>query len=311
MNYRAILTATLQASGLYVAGFVIPILGQMVMLFAPVPFIIAYIRGNRQEGLAAIGLSSVLMLVLLGWQSAALLFLSFGLMAIGIAEAMLRRARPENAVLIGGFLPIAALGTALAGYFVRLNKGPVEVIEKYLHDSINEAVKLYTSLGLHELATSVSSASDAFVHTLVQLLPGILISTFLMQAACCYGLASVLIARKQGTQPPMTLAQWHAPDVWVWGLIASLTAVVADIMFPNEMIRIAGWNLAIIFGVIYTCQGIAIVDHYFRKAGLPTIARTLLHALIIALPIVVCVTALGVVDIWADFRKLRGPAKTA
>ena len=49
------------------------------------------------------------------------------------------------------------------------------------------------------------------------------------------------------------------------------------------------------------------MEHYFRKAGIHTVVRGLLHAIILALPVVVCVMALGVVDIWADFRKVRGP----
>ncbi len=294
----------MQAAALYLAGLIIPVLGLMAAVFSPVPLILAYVRGSSREGLVSIGISCVLVSVLAGWQSAILFFLAFGLMAIGIGEAMQRRSRPEGAALLGGLLPIAAIGLALAAYFADLGKSPVAAVEEYMRNSLVEAAKLYTSLGLTEAATMITAVSDKFIHYLVRLLPGIVIATSVAQAACCYGLARIVIARKQAPAPDQpTLAQWHAPDVWVWGLIATLTCAV----IPDETAHIISWNAAVLFGVLYTAQGIAIVEHYFRKAGIHTVVRGLLHALILALPIIVCVTALGVVDIWADFRKVRAP----
>jgi uncharacterized protein YybS (DUF2232 family) len=304
LNYRAVIISAMQASGLYLAGLIIPVLGLMAALFSPAPFIIAYVRGNRREGLASIGLACLLVSVITGWQGAVLFFLTFGLMAIGIAEAMLRRSKPEGAALLGGLLPIAALGIALAAYFAHLGKSPIAVVEEYLRNSLVEAAKMYTTLGLTETAATINAVSDKFIYYLVRLLPGIIIATSVLQAACCYGLARTMIARKQGPAPDQpTLAQWHAPDVWVWGLIATLACAV----IPQDTAHIISWNAAILFGVLYTAQGIAVVEHYFRKAGIHTAVRSMLHAIIIALPVVVCVTALGVVDIWADVRKVRGP----
>ncbi len=294
----------MQAAALYLAGLIIPVLGLMAAVFSPVPLILAYVRGNSREGLVSIVISCGLVSVIAGWQGAVLFFLAFGLMAIGIGEAMQRRSRPEGAALLGGLLPIAAIGLALAAYFADLGKSPVAAVEEYLRNSLVEAAKLYTSLGLTEAATMITAVSDKFIYYLVRLLPGIVIATSVAQAACCYGLARIVIARKQAPAPDQpTLAQWHAPDVWVWGLIATLTCAV----IPDETAHIISWNAAVLFGVLYTAQGIAIVEHYFRKAGIHTVVRGLLHALILALPIIVFVTALGVVDIWADFRKVRAP----
>ena len=304
MNYRAVVISSLQAAGLYLAGLIIPVLGLLAAVFSPVPFILAYVREGRQEGLASIGLACGLVSVFAGWQGGVLFFLTFGLMAIGIAEAMLRRSKPEGAALLGGLLPIAAIGIALAAYFAHLGKSPVAGIEEYIRNSLVETAKMYTTLGLTEAAAMINGASDRIIYYLVRLLPGIVIATSVVQAACCYGLARAVIARKQVPAPDQpTLAQWHAPDVWVWGLIVTLACAV----IPQDAVNVISWNAAIFFGVVYTAQGIAILEHYFRKAGIHTAVRSMLHAIILALPIVVCVTALGIVDIWADFRKVRGP----
>jgi hypothetical protein len=235
---------------------------------------------------------------------AAILFFGFGLMAIGTAEGMLRRLRPERIAILGGLLPVAAAGTVLAYYLAHTGKNPLTILEGHLQDSITEAAKLYSGLGLTEMASAVTSVSGTLVHYLVRLVPGIIVATSLIQAACCFGLARAVILRKPGAVPAPSqpsLAAWHAPDAWVWGLIAAL----ALIMVPNEAARLTGLNCAIVFSVVYLIQGLAIVEHVLRKARIQAVARSLIHTLILALPTVVFVIALGVVDIWADFRKVR------
>ena len=148
-----------------------------------------------------------------------------------------------------------------------------------------------------------------FIHNLVRLIPGMAIATSVTQAACCYGVARAVIARRPGPTPAVSppFSLWHAPDAWVWGLIAALALVI----FPNESSRLTGWNLAVLFAVVYLAQGTAIVEHYLRRARIRAFVRGLIIALILALPSVVFVIALGVVDILADVRKVRGPAKAA
>jgi uncharacterized protein YybS (DUF2232 family) len=304
MNYRNTFLASAQTLGLFIAGFIIPVLGQALVLFTPVPIIVTYVRDGRAEGLMTLLATGAIVSALLGWHIAALLFFSFGLMAIGTAEGMHRRLRPESIVVLGGLLPIATAGIVLAYYLAHIGKNPVTILEGQLRGSIAEAAKLYSSLGLKEMSSMVTSVSDTFVHYLVRLAPGITIATSLVQAACCFGLARAAIQRKSGevhlpSQP--TLASWHAPDSWVWGLIAAL----ALIMVPMEAARLTGLNCAIVFSVVYLVQGIAIVEHVLRKARIQAVTRGLIHALILALPTIVFVIALGVVDIWADFRKVR------
>jgi uncharacterized protein YybS (DUF2232 family) len=278
MNYRSLFLATIQSTALFTAGLAVPLLGQMAAIFAPVPLVILALREGRQTGGIALLAAALLTGLLFGWQSGGIFFLIFGLMAIGIFEGLQRQWKPESASLVAGLLPVVA-------------------------------AKLYAQLGLAEMASVINSVSDAFVHNLVRLIPGITIATSVLQAACCYGLSRAVVMRRPGPATPVlnrtTLAQWHAPDVWVWGLIVGLTLI----MVPDETARFAGWNLSIVYSVVYLLQGVAVVDHYLRKARIQPFMRGMIHSLIVALPSIVFVIALGVVDIWADFRKLRGPAQ--
>jgi uncharacterized protein YybS (DUF2232 family) len=308
MNYRAIGIATVQTLGLFVAGFVIPLVGQMLALFTPIPLILVSLRYGRQEGLITLFAASLVMAVLGGWQAAVILALSFGLMAIGTSEGMRMNLRPEQTSLMGGLPPVVVLTAIGVLYLIRTGKNPITGVDVFLRESIALAAKTYTSMGLTEMATVVMSVPETFVYYLARLLPGIIIATSVMQAACCFIIAHAILRKKPGTEPApeqLSLAQWHAPDSWIWVLIASL----AFIVMPQETTRLAGWNVAIIFAVIYLAQGAAIAEHYLRKAGIKTLGRALILAIILAMPSFVFVIAIGIVDIWADFRKVRASAK--
>jgi uncharacterized protein YybS (DUF2232 family) len=297
--------AAAQAAGLFAAGLVVPVLGQMISLFAPVPFILAAVRYGIREGLAAVILATVFITAIAGWQAGMILLFGFGLVSIAVSWGMRRGARPEYSIFFGGLLPVAAAVVPLIYYVLHAGVNPVAAAEGYIRNSIQEAVKLYTTMGLTDLAVQVTGISDVFVHYFVRLLPGIVVATSLVQTACCYGIARALILRRPGSGPDLSpqpsLASWHAPDAWVWGLIVVLGCVAV----PNEVVKFAGLNVGIVFLLVYTVQGMACVEFLLRKAAIPSPVRSLLHALILALPTVVFLIPLGVVDIWADFRKVR------
>jgi uncharacterized protein YybS (DUF2232 family) len=304
MNYKAILIAAAQAAALFLSGFFVPLLG---MILTPVPLVLAYVRQGRSGGLAAISLSVAVVGVIIGWPSAIVLLLCFGLMAIGTAEGMRRRWKPESAAFAGGLLPAIALTLAAARFFFHTDKNPVTFLEALIHEQRSLAAKLYTDLKLTEVAAAVMSVPDTFIHYFVLLLPGIVITSLLVLAAVCFVLAVRIVMRRPQAGPAMNvmpLSAWYAPDIWVWGLIVTLALIIAR----NEAAKFTGWNLAILYAVIYLTQGIAIVEYALKKMRIQPIVRGLLHVIILALPPVVAgVIALGVVDVWADFRKVRGP----
>ncbi len=309
MPFRSILTAALQSAGLMIAGFLVPVVGQISLLIAPVPIILIMVREGKLPGMLAVGLATAIIAVLAGGQAVfVVIFLSFGFMAMGLADGLRWRWKPENAILIGGMLTLVALVVVLAPFLSQTGKGPVAVAEEYLRTSIAEAQQLYTQLGLTDVAQMMAQVTDTVVYYLVRLLPGIILTTTLLQAACCYGMARAFILRKDPAATILSepsLATWHAPDSWVWGLIITLGLVA----LPDVTIRFIGMNLALVFLLVYSVQGISLVEFTLRKAKVGTIWRSLILTIIVALPVIVPVIALGVVDIWADFRKVRTPTQ--
>jgi len=315
MPYRSILFAALQSAGLMIAGFLVPVIGQITLLIAPVPLILIMVREGKLPGMLALGIATVILAVLAGGQAVlVVIFLSLGFMAMGLADGLRWRWKPENAILVGGMLTIVALLVVLAPLIHSAEKGPVAVTEEYLRTSIAEAQQLYAQLGLTDVANVMAQVTDTVVYYLVRLLPGIILTMTLLQAACCYGMARALILRKDPAATVLaepTLATWHAPDSWVWGLIVSLGLVASGLLTATKGIAFfLGLNLALVFLLVYSVQGLSLVEFTLRKARVGTIWRSLILTFIVALPLIVPVIALGVVDIWADFRKVRTPAQT-
>jgi uncharacterized protein YybS (DUF2232 family) len=310
MSYRAIIIAAIQTAALYAAGFLVPFVGQIVILFVPVPLVLLFVREGRAKGTSGLVLSLVLVAALSAGQISALLFFAaFALMAVGLAEGILRNRKAEEAVFLGGTLPFAALFLVFSLLLMKTGKGPGDVTADYLRTALNDARDVYNKMGMHDLADTVSQVSDRVIFYVVRLLPGVFLATTLLQSACCYGVAKILLRRRApgspiASQPPLAL--WHAPDNLVWGLIAALLFVVWGRYVPSgTTVYFLGLNLAIVYGLLYLVQGTAIVDYVLRRARIPALWRTVLLVLILALPAVVLLIPLGVVDIWADFRKVR------
>lgn len=305
MNPKNIFITALWTLLLYLAG-IIPFIGQAVAMLAPVPLIISYVRNGRLSGVAALGIACAIVFGLGGWQPAVLLVL-FGLMAVGAGEGMLRRMRHEFVVILGGILPLAAGVIILVIIYYGIGGvDPLSGAETYMRESISNVVRIYTELGFTEAAERVSSISDRLVFYLTRLIPAFVVFTLLVQVACCYGLARIIILRREAGDAGLVrgrFSEWHAPDKWVWGLIAALGLMIIE---PHPM-KIAGWNLLLVFGLVYTVQGMAVIEYYLIRASLPAFVRVLIFAVLLALPSTVLISVLGLLDVWADFRKTRQP----
>lgn len=308
MQLRPVIIAALQAAGLAIAGFLVPVLGQMAMLFTPAPLIVLTVLHGRKSGIIATALAAVIVSGLGSLQlSVALLFLGLGMMALALAEGMIRNLRHEATVILGAFVPILLLLVLITPAFLKAGKPPVEIAEAYLHQSMQETRQLYTGMGLTDLAQTLDLVNDKIIYYAARLFPGIIAVTALLQSLVCYGVARSIILRRRPDLPLASqplLALWHLPDHWVWGLIVTLVLVA----LPVPGARFAGLNLVFLYLLAYTAQGVAVLDFFLRKFRIPVLWRSALLSVILTLPTAVAVVAFGVVDIWADFRKVRVPA---
>ena len=100
------------------------------------------------------------------------------------------------------------------------------------------------------------------------------------------------------------LHEWRLPDAALWTFLAGLALLVAD--WPAW--APTAWTLLLNTGLGFCVQGIAVVESLLLARGVPPsiIVLTLLFVFTIAMPVFLLTTAaVGVSDVWLDYRRLE------
>lgn len=110
--------------------------------------------------------------------------------------------------------------------------------------------------------------------------------------------------------PPL-LESYKVPGITVWFFMVSWAFILLNRFIPSTLLFAAGWNLAIMFSIVYAFQGLAIILALARRKGMATAARALAPLLIIivilggkiGLIVMGAVALLGTLETWTDLRK--------
>jgi len=111
-----------------------------------------------------------------------------------------------------------------------------------------------------------------------------------------------LLGRGKYPLPGKPFHLWKLPEALIWVLIAS----GAGMVLAKGIVETAACNVLLVVLAAYFLQGLSILNHFFKKNGVPPVLRTLGYVLVVTLnPLPVIVTGMGVFDMWVDFRKPR------
>jgi len=104
------------------------------------------------------------------------------------------------------------------------------------------------------------------------------------------------------------LARWSTPEWLIWVLIATGFALFV----PTEPARTAALDVFISLAAIYFCQGLAVMAFYLKMLSTPAPWRGVIYFVAGIQPVLAAlVSAVGVFDLWVDFRRLRPPSPEA
>jgi hypothetical protein len=112
---------------------------------------------------------------------------------------------------------------------------------------------------------------------------------------------AVLLERRLGSPSHIQkqLSQWRLPDVVVWIMIFGLLGAFGN--FENKVIHSVSINAINVCFVLFFFQGLAVVSQFFRRLKMGPFWQ-MLFMVVIVLHLFLFVSALGLVDYWADFR---------
>jgi uncharacterized protein YybS (DUF2232 family) len=184
----------------------------------------------------------------------------------------------------------------------------VDIVQGYVGESIQYSISLYEEIGIPQdqvdnLKESAGAVSAWIVDHSVALF---LTSTAFFIWLNVLGMRMFLQGRDPAFPDFGDLACWKLPDWVVWFVIAAGAMMIV----PEDIAKIVGLNALIVLLFLYLLQGLSVVQFFFRKKNIPKYLRALFYTLIVLYQyLLVFVAAIGLFDIWVDFRKMNRPAQ--
>jgi uncharacterized protein YybS (DUF2232 family) len=293
---------------LVVAAF--SILSTFGALLLPVPLLYYYSRLGRARGIFVFFISLLVVIVTLRVFDSPLTihyFFLLGSLGLILSEVLRRDYSIERTVLygVGAFLVLGL--SFLLCYSLILGSAPWTLIESYIFEIVRANIDSYSQAGVPKEHIDIIRENSGYIaNSLVNLFPSLILvgSSFCVWVNILEG--KLLFGKKGIWYPDFgDLSRWKIFDRMIWVFIIAGIFVV----FPVKAIKIAGLNVLIILFFIYMLQGLSIISFYFKRKNVPWFMRGFGYFLIFAQQILLfLVIGLGLIDVWADFRKLEKAA---
>lgn len=298
---RDLCLASAAGVALYWTVFMFPITAPAVIWLVHLPGLLFAARHPATTPVWAAVTAAVLM-ALTGAESAAAFAATVGLATLVIAFGLTRSWSLERTIVtalvlwLSGTAALLVLGTGGVGEAAAEARAQLE-------QAFSMALEASRAAGAEANAIELlANERAAVVQSVLQVLPAL--ASLTGGAILC---VSIAIARRF---VPMfegfSLRYWRAPDMLIWAFIASGFLMLApvgglDLVAANAFVFLLG---------CYFLQGLAVVTYYLDRFRLPVPLRVGTYALIgIQQLLAAAVLALGIFDLWGDFRRLhRGAA---
>lgn len=283
---------------LWAAGVLGPA-GALINLTVPLPAAYVHMRRGPLMGCGAVALVAAVLLATGDHIGVLAYLLQFGLASM-VLPFLLRRNWPWDRAVAGTLLVLLAVGgVALTTYSATRGLPITELVGRYVDSEVESALAIYQQASLpddqlEELRAMIRQMADFLIGawpalTIVATATVLLINV-LMLSALSMGRYEV---------PGEHFRSWKAPELLVWPLILGGFGM----LYAQGMTERISLNVLTLLLPLYFLQGMAIIAHYFQKRGVPSFLRGLGYLSVTVLsPLPLMVVAIGVFDLWVDFR---------
>jgi uncharacterized protein YybS (DUF2232 family) len=303
-----LIRASALSAALFLAGGAIPIAGAVLLLLTPAP-IIGHAVGRPAAAwrtIAAIMLTATAIGLAAGPFALMAYTVSFGLATAIICYMLERQMRFEAIVAVTAGAVLAAGSITLV-----IAAGSPAALVATFRDGLSAALartdEIYKLMGISPATEADSHAKLADM--IVQLGPAL--AGIAAASAVLINLAVFWrwVGKKRLTYNLFgDLARWSTPEWLIWVLIAAGFALFV----PAEPARTAALDVFLGVATIYFCQGLAVMAFYLNVLSTPAPWRGVIYFIAGIQPVLAAlVSAVGVFDLWVDFRRLRPPSPEA
>jgi uncharacterized protein YybS (DUF2232 family) len=295
---------------IFLISLVVPVVGVVLSLLTPLPIMVLSRLWGLRAGILSVLIGTSVLAITLGPGPGIIFFAEFGLLGILLYHYLVRKHLPwDRAIAFSSLFVLAAVTLLVILYGLVASVNPIEWIRGEIQETGRSILQVYPLE--NEKNQSLLSISERFTEFVLRILPSLLILTLWLEGMVNTILFTRIMAVSASGRYRMIMtpefSTWTCPDRFVWGGILGGFLIITKV--PS--LATVGINAVILLITIYFLQGLAIVSFLFKKNNVPLGLRVIGYTLIgIFQFLFFLVAALGLFDIWLNFRKLR-PRVTA
>ena len=295
-----VIKGSVATATLFLAFMSLPVLGMIPGLFAPAPGLYYTLKSGRGVGVAVVVATSVLLAVVADPTSVAIYLLQAGIISLALSEFLIRLKGGARSIVYAVAINLLFIMAAAALYGYLSGADLHTKVIKGVEGSISQTATLYQKAGIagDELKALQESMHQAGA-LIVTIYPALVTVALGIVASLNLMLVGLIASRFRLPVYLGDFRKYRNPEPLVWFLIASGFAMLV----PDNLVHLAALNLLIVICTLYMVQGCAVVSHFFGTFKVPRLVRLIVCLLLILQPFMaLAVAALGVFDLWGDFR---------
>ncbi len=294
------------SSLLFSLHMLIPPAGLVFGLLAPFPAIFCRLRHGRGAGLIIALTATTLLTAGFGFQVGGLYLVQCGVIALLLPELLLagfgaaRSIAWTTAANLAVYLLAALAFMLVSGSDLRELH---DLAVREINANIGQALTIYEKAGVTgDDLVEVKRAMTSAASLLLRLFPALTTLMLMVMSGSNLILVKRCSARFGFDLEIGEFRDFRNPEAMVWLLILAGFAMLSDI----AIITTPALNLLMLLGALYFLQGMAVISSLLRRFGSAGLLRVAFWLLLIAQPYVAAlVAAIGVFDLWGDFRTPR------
>jgi len=288
---------------LLVSGVILPAAGVIFIPFVPQPVLSFGLKYGARLGMGIL-FGALLILWVLAGEALAFVYAVFAIMT-GLLFWLLGRLRSVEYLVTGVAAAMLSAAGGLLLYFYGSWGAVIQDFRGSLMDHLTTALRVHEKLGFPQESLNLFRETiPEIVEQMLQLLPGLLFVSL-----CLIVLLNILFLcrrfpdRRAQWLSIETFREWKCPEHVIWPFVASGFVLFVP---AGDALTIFAVNILLITAVCYFIQGLAVVAYFFHKNNVPRFLRSATYILIIFQQMfTVLVAALGLFDLWGDFRRLK------
>ncbi|MFP4482593.1 MAG: YybS family protein [Thermovirgaceae bacterium] len=292
---------------LFLAGYVLPVVGMAFALVCPAPLVVLGLRHSLGRAALGVFVASFLVSALTGVTGGLFFLLGFGMLGVGLGF-FARRSNSSVEILLYGVLVSLGGKLLLMVLIVKITGiNPLGLDAGDINSVMDNVLAVYQRIGMSgEALRTAEGQIRSTLNLLPYVFPALLIMASALDSFLSYVISRAVMKRiGKGMLPPIpALSYWSFPKNLFWALlVAVLFSMASFIENVPEIIPRIGMNLRILVMILFYLQGLAVAWAYMCQKGAPKALRYIGVALSLFVPLLTqLILLLGIIDMWFDLR---------